>query len=120
MNKPLPEQVIVTPRRGMLNPNDEDDDREMCTGHIIKGPRGYIFEVSGSSGLFREYESDLRIWMAENGYRHTSDLQRGYLAVKGLHGVWSREGSEHIEIDESANIKSNDVNLFLDTDESLP
>jgi hypothetical protein len=94
MSKPLPEQVIVKPRRGPLNPNDEDDDREMVTGHIISGPHGYIFESSRSSGLFREYEDGLRAWMAENGYQHTSDLQHNYLAVRGLHGIWTRKGNQ--------------------------
>lgn len=93
MSKPLPAQVTVSPRRGPLNPNDEEDDREQCTGYIISGPHRYIFEGSGSRGLFREYESGLRAWMNEHGYQHTSDLQGDYLAVKGLHGVWSREGS---------------------------
>lgn len=90
MNRALPVQVIARPRRGALNPNDENDDREMCTGHIIYGPRGYIFEASSANGLFREYESGLRAWMAENGYHHVSNLEHDYLAVKGLHGVWSR------------------------------
>ncbi len=88
--KTLPAQVIVKPRRGALNPNDEDDDREMCTGHIISTD-GYIFRESGTSQLFYEYEEPVRAWLTENGYQRISNLKHDYLGVSGLHGNWSRE-----------------------------
>lgn len=87
--RPLPEQVIVKPKRGQLNPDIEWDDREMCIGHIISAG-DYIFPQSGAAGIFYEYEDRVRAWMAANHYTHTSDLKHDYLAVRGLHGIWSR------------------------------
>lgn len=90
MSKPLPEEIIVKPQLGPLNPQNEDDDRDMVTGHIISGPPHYIFEASGSTSIFYEYPSGVRAWLSEHGYQHRSDLKNGYLATPGLHGIYSR------------------------------
>lgn len=90
MARVMPEQVIVKPRLGELNPDCEWDDRDMVVGHLISSP-GHIFKESGASSIFYERSERVRSWLEANGYQFTRNLKNNYMATDGLHGIYTHK-----------------------------